>query len=259
MPNIDQEPVNAQVLAAQIEPHAVASWPARETISLNDWLLRFTNGFTHRGNSIATLEFSGDDPDKAIEIAERAYRDRNLPAMFQIASAVAPTGFADILRARAYEIITPTFVRVASPSEVCRILPAPADIIISREPGPDFALLVREGSRSAADGDERLEILSRVKSRRICVTALGDGRAVACGTGTFSGDHVGINLMRTTPLYRRRGYAQRVLAAIARWAEQEGAARLYLGVEMANAPAVALYERAGFVAAYSYRYFRKIL
>jgi ribosomal protein S18 acetylase RimI-like enzyme len=63
--------------------------------------------------------------------------------------------------------------------------------------------------------------------------------------------------MRTTPLHRRRGHAQRVLAAIARWAGERDAARLYLGVKMANTPAVALYERAGFVAGYSYRYFRK--
>jgi ribosomal protein S18 acetylase RimI-like enzyme len=68
---------------------------------------------------------------------------------------------------------------------------------------------------------------------------------------------VGVNLMRTDAASRRQGHAQRVLSAIARWAQQQRAETLYLGVEMANTPAVTLYERAGFEPAYSYRYYAK--
>jgi GNAT superfamily N-acetyltransferase len=257
MTNIDQAPVNARALAAEIEPHAIASWPPREAVWQNDWLLRFTNGFTHRGNSVATLQFGGSNLDTAIDAVEHEYRKRALAPMFQVASLVAPTDLAGVLIARGYEAITPTFVRATTPAALLANLPEQGDLAISHVPDADFISLVVEGSRSEGDGAERLEILSRISAERICLTAFAEGRAVACGTGTLVGGHVGINMMRTALTHRRQGHAQRVLSALARWAKQTGAIRVYLGVERANAPALALYTRAGFIPAYVYCYYRK--
>ena len=61
--------------------------------------------------------------------------------------------------------------------------------------------------------------------------------------------------MRTTPSARRHGHGRRVLAAIAHWARQSGAHHLYLQVDHANTPAIALYERAGFRTAYHYLHY----
>jgi GNAT superfamily N-acetyltransferase len=257
MTNIDQAPVNARALAAEIEPRAIASWPAREAVRRDDWLLRFTNGFTHRGNSVATLQFRGRNLDSAIDEVEREYRKRALSPMFQVASLVAPPDLECVLVARDYEVVTPTFVLAATPTAMRPRLSATADVAIDREPCTEFVALVVEGSRSEGDGAERIEILSRIAAERICLTAFADGRAVACGAATLVEGHVGINLMRTALGHRRKGHALRILSAIARWAEQKGAARTYLGVEIANAPALALYRRAGFALAYSYRYYRK--
>jgi GNAT superfamily N-acetyltransferase len=102
-----------------------------------------------------------------------------------------------------------------------------------------------------------MEILARIAVERICVTLEERGHAVACGMGALIDGHVGINMMRTTPAARRKGHARRVLGTIAEWACNKGASRLYLGVEQANAPAIALYRGAGFEPGYSYRYFRK--
>jgi len=252
----DQDGVNAVALAREIEPEAVASWPARETMTLQGWLLRFTNGFTHRGNSVATLHFLGTDLGEAIETVEREYRRRALRPMFQIASSVAPSELSTSLLARDYQVVTPTLVLVGSPVGIGTRLPD-ATAKISREPDEDFVSLVLEGSRSIDDGRERIDILSRIPHERICVTASSDGKAVACGMGTLTNGYAAINMMRTTTAHRRRGHARRVLAAIAQWADANGAKRLYLSVERANAPAIALYERAGFEPGYAYRYYRK--
>jgi GNAT superfamily N-acetyltransferase len=257
MANIDQAPVNARALAGEIEPHAIASWPPREAIVRNNWLLRFTNGFTHRGNSVATLQFGGKNLDNAIDDVEREYRKRALVPMFQVASLVAPPELESTLIARGYEAVTPTFVLAATPPALRACLPATVDVAIDRAPSADFIALVVEGSRSEGDGAERIEILSRVSAERICVTASAEGCAVACGTAKLVEGHVGINMMRTALPHRRQGHAFRVLAAIARWAQENDASRVYLSVEMANAPALALYERAGFVPAYTYLYYRK--
>ena len=75
------------------------------------------------------------------------------------------------------------------------------------------------------------------------------GRAVANDgwTGVFG--------MVTAPQARRQGAARLVLAAIACWAGEQGAPRLYLQVERSNTSAARLYEATGFteIATYHYR------
>src|ERR1051325_10302956 len=119
----DQKAVNSEALARALEPMAIASWPARETVRLDRWLLRFTNGFTHRGNSVATIEFDGSDVVAAIARVEAEYQRRSLPPMFQVASAVAPRSLGETLRSRGYDVITPTYVLVGEPETIRDRLP----------------------------------------------------------------------------------------------------------------------------------------
>jgi GNAT superfamily N-acetyltransferase len=243
--------------AAEIDPLAVAVWPARETLARDGWLMRFTDGLTHRGNSVATFAYHGPDVTTAIEHVEQEYSIRNLVPMFQVATWVQPDDLAGILTARGYEAIAPTFVRVAAPADMIGRLPSPGEVSVETGASDAFAALVVNGSRTEADGLERIGILSRIAVPHICVTALSDGVIVSCGTAAIVEGNVGINLMRTAVAHRRHGHALRVLSVIAQWAERQDARQVHLGVEMANAPAIALYERAGFVPAYSYRYFAK--
>lgn len=257
MPEMPQDPVNGCQSAAVIEPAALLAWPARERIVLDGWVLRFTDGFTHRGNSVATFEFIGSDLETAIDRVECEYRTRNLAPMLQVATHVEPATLADVLVARGYEMISPTFVRATTPETAVARLPDAGDVTVGAKASGDFTQLVLRGSRSEGDGHERLDILARISVPVTCVTAFSQGKAVACGMGVNVDGRVGVNLMRTDAAHRREGHAQRVLCAIARWAREQHADTLYLGVEMANAPAVALYERAGFEPAYSYRYYAK--
>jgi GNAT superfamily N-acetyltransferase len=257
MPEMPQSPVNECQSAAAIEPAALIAWPARERIARDGWVLRFSDGYTHRGNSVATFEFSGRDLETAIDRVEREYRARDLPPMFQVAAHVEPAALSEALLARDYEMISPTFVRVTTPAKAIARLPDAGDVTASASANGEFAQLVLTGSRSEGDGRERLDILARISVPVICITAFERGKAVSCGMGVNVDGKVGVNLMRTDAAHRRKSHAQRVLSAIARWAEQQRAGTLYLGVEMANTPAVTLYERAGFEPAYSYRYYAK--
>ncbi len=61
--------------------------------------------------------------------------------------------------------------------------------------------------------------------------------------------------MATIPRARGKGTARAVLAALADWAGSHEAHGMYLQVERDNAPALRLYDRAGFdeVCGYHYR------
>jgi GNAT superfamily N-acetyltransferase len=252
MREIHQDGVNARVV--ELEEAGVELWPARETMRVAGWLLRFTDGQTHRGNSVATHRFTQSECRDVISIVEAEYRARELSPMFQISPATEPADLERILRGRGYRTITPTLTCAASSVAAHVSLPEPRGVIASGEPDDDFAGLILSGSRSEADGRERLDILSRIEAPHVCVTAYDKGNAVACGTGTLVRGWVGINLMRTDPAHRRSGHAQRVLSAITRWAEGKGVSRLYLNVEESNHAARALYAKAGFETAYEYRY-----
>ncbi len=242
------------VNAAELETAAAASWPARHTENIHGWVLRFTDGYTHRGNSVATHAFSGEDVEACIAAVERAYAAHGLPAMFQIGDAVQPAGLEARLTARGYEAITPTLVCIAHTAAMRAALPDAGTVTLER--GAGFDALVIEGSRLPADGRDRLDILSRMMEP-LCVTALAGDEAVACGLGIRHEGWIGINLMRTAAAHRRRGHAQRVLAAIAHGAEAQGVANIYLAVERENAPARALYAKGGFRDAFGYRYLVK--
>jgi GNAT superfamily N-acetyltransferase len=252
MREIHQEGVNARVL--ELEDCGVETWPARETRTIAGWVARLTDGFTHRGNSVATQRFAWGHCDDAVDIVEQTYAERDLPPMFQISPVSHPGDLIRTLKARGYRTITPTLTCTASTVLARAVLPEPRAVRAGGEPDDDFAQLIVTGSRSPGDGRERLDILSRVELPLVCVTAYNKGIPVACGTGTLIAGWVGINMMRTDADHRRSGHAQRVLSAITHWAESKGVSRLYLNVEEGNHGARALYTKAGFETAYAYSY-----
>ena len=252
----DQERVNAQDLARRIEPAAVASWPARETMAVDGWLLRFTDGCSHRANSVATHSFSGQDLEEAVDRAEAAYRARHLIPRFQITPLTPPAGLEDALLARGYADVSPTHVMTAPAERVCAAHAATARVSFVDRDDAALQRLILSGSRSDADGRERIFLLSRIALPLACVLTFEDGVAAGCGVCVLGNGLGGIYLMRTDPARRRRGHARNVLSALACWARDGGADELYLQVDHANGPARALYAGAGFANAYSYRYCR---
>lgn len=244
MKAIVQHSVNE--LALEVEPFAEAAWPARETARLNGWLLRFSDGYSSRCNSVSTLSFKGSLP-RAIKTVEAEYRDRRLLPQFQISPASQPAELEEILLAHGYRHKTPTVVMVAAAPTLAGSID-PGHILDA--PNSDFVALTLEGSHSAADGLERLETLARVASPKAFVVVRSEGRTVACGASVVTGDWASVYVMRTAAGHRRKGHGRSVLAGIARWALSQNASRLYLQVDETNSAGRALYARTGFQDGY---------
>jgi GNAT superfamily N-acetyltransferase len=249
-----------RILSAELDLLTVDSWPARQVRELDGWLLRFTGGFTHRANSVATSRFTGGDPAPRIDAVESEYRQRGLMPMFQITPASAPAGLEARLVRRGYRRRARSSICIAPLQRLAPVSvePSPdaltADVRIHPSADQDFARLVLETSTSKEEARERLDILMRIRQPLACVSVHAADVIVAAGTGVVSNHWVGINMMRTAIAHRRRGHARQVLAAIARWAADLGASTAYLGVEYDNAAARALYAKAGFTPLYDYEY-----
>ncbi|MFF0426658.1 GNAT family N-acetyltransferase [Streptomyces sp. NPDC004520] len=80
------------------------------------------------------------------------------------------------------------------------------------------------------------------------VLAVRGGRPVGMAAGLLAPDAVPeLRSVWVAPEARGLGLAARLIAAVETWAQGTGADRLRLSVLAANAPAIALYERLGYV------------
>ena len=152
-------------------------------------------------------------------------------------------------RLAAYTVEAPVDVLTADAAMVARHTASSAETAISASLDDAFAR-----TYGALHNDERVlaygRLLATVGPPGCAVTASIDGELVGMGFGVFERDWCGVFGMTTIPHARRRGVASSVLHALAR----AGATHMYLQVECENAPAHALYERAGFTRAYGYHY-----
>ncbi|WP_224124449.1 GNAT family N-acetyltransferase [Nocardioides mangrovi] len=76
----------------------------------------------------------------------------------------------------------------------------------------------------------------------------------ASGVAAYADDWVGFRGIHVEPVHRRQGLGLAVMAALLEWGAERGATTAYLQVLGDNAPAIAMYERLGFVTHHAYRY-----
>src|SRR5215210_7279337 len=97
-----------------------ANSTAATTVRIVDgWFLRAAPDYPFRRCNSA-LPYSGDGVgvEPRVSTVEDFYRDREIPARFQISPAAVPPDLDDLLEARGYEIEEPTLVLVADTERV---------------------------------------------------------------------------------------------------------------------------------------------
>ena len=243
------------------------AWRAEEIVALGPWRLRCMHGVTNRANSVwaGPGEPAGGFA-RAIAEVEAFYAERALPAIFQI-TPVADPRLDALLAARGYGSFDAVSFQVADAARVAAIEPRPSASAACESALSDAWFEV-SGRRGRFRGDEIAvyrAFLERLAGRAGFASACDPGGEIAAagiaiaavGLTIAAPPLAGVFSMLTLPERRRRGLADAVLGASARFALTRGATRLYLQVEIENAAARALYARAGFAEAYRYHYRRR--
>jgi len=246
----------------EIETRAFRAWPADEVEPLGGWALRAAGGLTRRANSVwpgpdAPAAPALDAGALAARIArvERFYASRRLAPRFQLFPAAAPADLDAELARRGWIVEAPVSVQVADAARVAqagdgRELP----VSLAHAPTAGWWSVAGERSRSAGAEPRFRALLGRLAGRVGYALVERAGEPVAAGLGVVDEGWLGVFSMSTRPAHRRRGAARAVLAALAGFALERGAPRIYLQVERDNAPALALYARAGFAEHHGYHY-----
>jgi ribosomal protein S18 acetylase RimI-like enzyme len=221
---------------------------------LEGWLLAFDSGVVNRAKSAAPLFHQPCDPAIVRRIESR-YAAHDKPTMFRLADVPAFDGLRATLTARGYRPDKPTLVQIASTAEVSRVAAADG---VQRAGAPDaawIAAFLGEGF-DPVDGASRAETLAR-GADTVFASVREDGVAVGAGAVSFGFGWASIHGMRTAQHRRGERIGARVMAALAQAAHERALPRIFLQVDGHNAPALALYRRAGFVTAWPYAYWRK--
>lgn len=264
---------------------AAGALPALEEVEREGWLLRATPGSFKRSNSALPLV---DDPGP-VEVVERFYAARGLPAQVQVTSERVDQRLAGWRRhdevlvlagplpvGRAGEQlgdVDPGSAGAAAPGsaldthrrDLSRDAPdngdqeapvcvSPAAVTLRAEPWDAWTdcwwtVDGRPGGRETA-----LAQLARVRQDSAYVAVEQGGEVVAVGRGALSDGWLGVFAMAVLPAHRGRGHGRAVLRALGTWASQRGGTGAYLQVLADNAPARRLYASAGLTPSHTYWY-----
>lgn len=245
MTSSDIESIERATLAA-VSPEAVEEFQG--------WLLPFDSGTVSRAHSAVPLRHVPAD-EGLVDQVEARYRARGLRAVFRLANEACFDGLRQDLAQRGYQAGKPVLVQVAT-VQAMRAACAAEPAETADAPDAAWAALFLAEGFDPVDGASRVKALSRARGS-VYASVRENGKTVAAGTGAFSHGWSSVHGMRTDQACRGRGLAGRVLAGIAGVAELRGITRAFLQVEDVNAPALALYRRAGFETVWSYDYWRQ--
>jgi N-acetylglutamate synthase len=231
-----------------LERAAVAGVAPSQVLEIDGWLVALDAGAIRRAASAVPLQHDLDAD--AVNAIEAAYRTEGLKPAFRIAEVAGLRAVRDALARRRYASEQPTVVKVGDVDRLARFRDAPADILA--RPDEAWGLVFLGEGFDPVDGASRVASLSRSPDALYGVVRQGE-RTVAVGVVTFGHGWAGIHGMRTAQDCRGRGYAAQILTAFGRAAAERGFKRVYLQVTEEN-PARRLYRKAGFEAAWTYRY-----
>jgi GNAT superfamily N-acetyltransferase len=229
------------------------AWPALRSLVCDGWVLRFSNGYTRRANSVHPLYPSSRDLAEKIAEAERLYQERGLPAVFKLTAESQPRTLEAALVERGYEVEAETSVRVADLGPMGSV--AAVDIEASWGNASEWREAFHGMSRVAPEHQATHErILASISPLTGFATVRQDGRIVGCGLGVVQVGWLGVFDVIVDGPARRQGYGERLMQGLMSWGRQMGAGKAYLQVMQSNVAAVRLYEGLGFHKAYSYWY-----
>ncbi len=236
----------------KIEDMSLNAWPSHKMELYDGWILRFSNFYTHRTNSVEQFAPSVLPWREKIPYCEQEYRRLGTPAVFKISPLVSPD-FDYMLENRGYEIQHTT--------DVCTLDLQAIDL--PEDPG----------GAVYADriSDEWIESLFRLKKmtnpvHRVIVPSMyrsipretisacirSEGQIIATGLGILDRDYIGIYAIHVKEEFRRQGLARRICRGLLSQGLRRGARNAYLQVVHDNKGAQELYHSLGFRTQYTY-------
>ena len=240
-------------MTQNIEELSLNAWPALQTVLYDGWVLRFSNGYTRRANSINPLYPSGLGLDEKLHFCEDFYRARGLPVVFKITDRSQPDDLDQYLSEVGYVKEAATSVQTL---DLGLFIDQPAPgLMLSQSLQDEWLEAFCRMSPGVGSHQATLrQMLLNILPAHCFAAVRLDGLIVACGLGVAQSGMVGLFDIVTDSAQRRHGYARQVVSGLLAWGKANQAQNAYLQVMLNNTPALNLYSKMGFSEKYQYWY-----
>lgn len=230
------------------------AWPALKINLYDGWVLRYSNGYTKRANSISPLYTSLENIDKKLAYCEQWYKEKGSPTIFKLTKESTPPKLDEKLEKNGYdrhpEEVSVQMFELEQAKEVN------TKIKVNIE--NHFSLEWIDGFASASSIEEKVEtmtqMLQSIQGKKLVASIEKRTETVAYGFGVIEDGYLGIFDIVVKESHRGEGYGKDLLTNLLTAGKDQGAQTAYLQVVKTNKIASQLYAKLGFKEAYSYWY-----
>jgi N-acetylglutamate synthase len=250
--------VDAQAIA-QIERATLAAVAPESIAEQGAWLLPLDSGSVGRAKSAVPWQHTGDVADpRWLDTIEAHYAQRGQRAALRMPDLPSFAALRAALLRKGYSAYQPSLVQTSTVQAMRAVvdnLTLAHSVQLSTATDARWHCTQLNEGLDAQDEASRVARMGRVVGMQFA-GVYDAGHTLAVGAALYSHGWGSVHGLRTALGRRGQGLAAQVLAALANALEQQGCERVFLQVEEGNAPALALYRRAGFATAWRYAYWR---
>ncbi|SEQ39413.1 Acetyltransferase (GNAT) family protein [Treponema bryantii] len=231
---------------------------ALNTLLYDGWILKFSEGYTGRANSITVLYPSSKSFEEKVPFCEQAYKKQGLPCLFKITEIDSELN--DFLAKRGYEPVTPTDLMICdlTTSPVTSEKDSSIEYIFSSVPDEWLPVFLKVHEiNDLHDQDVFRRMISKVLVDTIYCTLIYEGKPAACASAAIENGYMLLQNVVVSPELRGHGLGKKVCSALLEKSQKESAHHSFLQVVQTNDIAVNLYKKLGFEKLYSYWYMKK--
>jgi len=228
------------------------SHPSLQTQYYDGWILRFSNGYTNRANSVNMIYSSTIDLQTKIAVCEERYFSEHQPCVFKVTDG-NDEKLDSLLADKGYQVVTPT--NLMSMDLTDKQFEA-GNCIITEQLSEEWlhTYFALENCTDVQMQSTAKQMLDMIQNKTLYCRIVEAGKSVACASAVIERGYMTLVHVVVDEAYRGRGYGRKVCEALLFEAKQQGAHTAYLQVVQNNKVAINLYEKLGYKKLYSYWY-----
>ena len=239
-----------------IEELSMNAWPSLQTLVYDGWILRLSDGYGHRANSVNPIYPSKIKLEKKIAYCDELFTQHNIPTAFKLVDCEEHRKINQKLEKLSYRVINETSIQVCNLKDTFR---PSGGIMISGDFCDRWIKSIIEFNKIDEKNQAVLrKILHNIRVKKIVAHKELDGKIIGCGCGIIENGYAGIFDIVVQEKERGKGYGREIVEAILAEAVKLGIKKSYLQVMLNNPVALQLYKKLGYREKYQYWYRKKI-
>lgn len=243
------------MMIQKIEELSMNAFPALSTVFVNGWILRFSNGYSKRANSVNLIHPCTIDIPKNIEICDGMFKKNNLDTVFKLTEKEDAYKVDEILNEMGYSYEAKTNIMLKNIAGFQIDKEEEKDVVIYSEFRKDwFDAFVFMNSISPENALTLQKMLQSIIPDTYYACVMDGGKIAAVGLGVAEQGYLGIYDIYVDEEKRNRGLGTKIMKNLMFLASQKGCIYSYLQVVDTNGAAKTLYEKLGYEKQYSYWY-----